>query len=444
VVVTWGVIGLVVGALVTWVLLSKRAQGVRADLAQVRSELSTGRERLADAQAAVERERFERTTLIDNLRDTFEATSNRVLKETVSQFSEGQEKVLRERDAKLKDNIEPLTVILNQYQRALAEFDQKHQEALSKVDHKTGDLLEAQRTMQEETRRLNQLLGRSDQRGHWGEIQLGNVLEASGLKANIDYSMQVTHIAEGGGRQRPDCIVKMPNGASIVIDAKFPFDDFERAIVAEDPQLRREGKEEFARKLRGHIKVLKSRAYQDSLPFSPDFTVCFVPSDAALGAAFEADAELHDFSVEQRVLLAGPTNLLALLWSASMVLSQHETLLNAQEIRDLAGKLYNRIRLVAEPMAKMGSSLDAAVESYNKMVKSAQANLLSTARRVRGLSGATGAKPLPELDAIEKSTQPLDQSKWGVDLGDPELAAQSEILDLDEYDDADDVDSGDE
>jgi DNA anti-recombination protein RmuC len=135
---------------------------------------------------------------------------------------------------------------------------------------------------------------------------------------------------------------------------------------------------------------------------------------------------------------------LALLWSASMVLSQHETLLNAQEIRDLAGKLYNRIRLVAEPMAKMGSSLDAAVESYNKMVKSAQANLLTTARRVRVLSGATGAKPLPELDAIDKSTQLLDESKWGVDLGDPELAAQSEILDLDDYDDEDDVETGDE
>jgi len=435
-----GVVGVVVGLVIGWALAQGRSRTAQAEAASARAAMTTAQERLGDAQAALERERAERLAMIgglkEGLQDTFAATSQRVLEETVSRFSSDQEKVLRERDAKLKDNVEPLTLLLTQYQRALADFDQKHQEALSKVDHKAGDLLDAQRRMEEETRRLNQLLGRSDQRGHWGEIQLANVLEASGLRAGIDYRMQVSHVSDGGERQRPDCVVTMPNGSSIVVDAKFPFDDFERSLTAETPEARRDAREEFARKLRGHVKVLKSKSYQDSLPFSPDFTVCFVPSDAALGAAFDADPELHSYAVSQRVLLAGPTNLLALLWSASMVLSQHQTLLNAEEIRDLAAKLYDRIRLVAEPMAKVGKSLDDATEAYNKMVKSAQVNLLTTALKVRKLSGTKGTKDLATLEALESSAQRLDEGKWGVDLTDPDLAAQSEVLDLDDLTEA--------
>ncbi len=430
-------IGLVVGALVVWALASRRLQVLRAQVssAESRAQVAEALER-ASAES-LERERADHAAAMANMDALFESTSNRVVQSSMEQFNATQERILRERDSKLKDSLGPLEELLGQYKSSLESFDKDHREALFDVKRGAGELLAAQLKTQEETSRLNQLLGRSADRGRWGEIQLANVMEASGLRPSIDFDLQVTQAGESGQRQRPDCIVKLPNNSTIVIDAKFPFANFERSLATADPLERRGFEERSAQDLREHVKALATKSYWQALDFSPEFTVCFVPSDAALAAAYEADATLHAFATEKRVLLVGPTNLLALLWSAAEVLQRHAFATNAQAILKTATALHDRIRMVAGPLARLGKSLNDSVSSYNDAIASVESRLIPIARQVRQLDGATGAKPIDELTEISSHAKSLDAPKWGADLDDPGIFAQSEIIELEGFDDLD-------
>jgi DNA recombination protein RmuC len=429
-----GVAGLLLGAIVAWALSLKRTQSVRDSLAASTQDLAVRDTQLKAANEMLQREREEHDTALKNMEVTFENMSNRVLSQTVQQFNLSQEQVSKERDSKLTHTLKPLEDLLDEYKRNLADFNKEHVGALSEVKSKASELLDAQQKTQDETRRLNQLLGRGDQRGHWGEIQLANVMEASGLRHNIDYDLQVTGVNDSGRSLRPDCIVKMPNGASIAVDAKFPFDDFERALASEDVEQRRRHFEEFARKLRGHVRTLKEKSYWEVITPAPEFTVCFVPSDAAITAAFDADPLLHEFAAKERVLVVGPTNLLSLLWSVALVLRQHEAKINAKEILDIAEKIVDRIRLVAEPITKLGKSLNDTVNNYNQMVKSVESRLIVSARDIRRLGGAQRAKSLPELDSIHEAPLVLNDAKWGLDPDNPLPEGVSEIIDIDDDD----------
>lgn len=422
-----------VGALAVGVVAARRSQSLRHEISVAQAQAQVADALHRAAVDALERERSDHTQAVANLESLFEATSSRVLASSMTQFNETQERILRERDTKLKDSLGPLEGLLDQYKQSLEGFDKSHRQALFDVTTRAGELLQAQLKTQEETGRLNQLLGRSADRGRWGEIQLANVMEASGLRANIDFDLQVTQSGETGQRQRPDCIVKLPNNSTIVIDAKFPFANFERALASDSPSDRRLFEERFATDLRDHVKVLATKSYWQALDFSPEFTVCFVPSDAALAAAYEADAALHAFATEKRVLLVGPTNLLALLWSAAEVLQRHAFVSNAQEILKAATELYGRIRVVAAPLAKLGKSLNDTVSSYNDAIASVESRLIPIARRVRQLDGVTGAKPIEELKEITASARSLDAAKWGADLEDSQLVMESEIIELEAY-----------
>ena len=425
------VVGLVVGALVAWVLAGRRSQELRTRLGETEARVHVAEALRQAAADSLERERSEHLEAVSHMETLFEATSSRVLANSMSQFNETQERILRERDTKLKDSLGPLEELLGQYKVSLDTFDKDHRQALFDVKNRAGELLQAQLKTQEETNRLNQLLGRSADRGRWGEVQLANVMKASGLRPTIDFDLQVTQAGEAGQRQRPDCIVNLPNNSTIVIDAKFPFANFEKALSAQDPGERRLFEERSAADLREHVKALSTKSYWQAQAVSPEFTVCFVPSDAALAAAYEADPTLHDFATEKRVLLVGPTNLLALLWSAAEVLQRHAFVTNAQEIMKAATELYGRIRVVAGPLAKLGKSLNDSVASYNEAVASVESRLIPIARRVRQLDGATGAKNIDGLEEITSSAKALDAPKWGADLDDQDLAAQSEIIELD-------------
>ena len=437
--VVWGIIGLVVGALITALVASRRTQGLREEVSSAQSRAQVADALRRASVETLERERSDHAQAVANMDTLFEATSSRVLASSMSQFNDTQERILRERDSKLKDSLGPLEELLGQYKTSLARFDQDHREALFDVKSRAGELLQAQLKTQEETNRLNQLLGRSADRGRWGEVQLANVMEASGLRPSIDFDLQVTQAGETGQRQRPDCVVKLPNGSTIVIDAKFPFANFEKALAAAQPDERRLYEQRSAVDLREHVKALASKAYWQAQDVSPEFTVCFVPSDAALAAAYEADATLHAFATEKRVLLVGPTNLLALLWSAAEVLQRHAFVSNAQDILSAATELYSRIRVVAGPLAKLGKSLNDSVASYNDAIASVESRLIPIARQVRRLNGATGAKPIEDLKEIAASARLLDAPKWGADLDDPDLAVESEIIELEALEALEDI-----
>jgi DNA recombination protein RmuC len=381
----------------------------------------------------MERTQAEHEASLENMGGLFENLSNRVLQETVVQFNRSQEVAMKERENTLDRTLKPLADLLDEYKRNLAEFDKQHVGALSEVKTRADELLNEQRKSQDETRRLNQLLGRSDHRGRWGEVQLANVLEASGLHQHIDYELQVTSTSDSGRSQRPDCVVRMPNGSNVAVDAKFPFDAFEAALATDDAEERKTLEQKHAKDLRAHVKTLRDKAYWESISPAPEFVACFVPSDVAVSVAFDADPELLQYAASERVLIVGPTNLLSLLWSVAMMVRQQQITLNAEKIYEIAESIFERIRLVAEPVSKMGRALDTQVQEYNKMIASFETRLIVSAKNLQNLGGAARAKELPELTSVDRLTARLDEVKWGVDAGNPLPEGASEILELEGF-----------
>ncbi len=423
------VLGVLVGVLVTWGWSSRRLQIARDEAASLRATIAVRDGELAHAREGAERERLDHDDALAEAEVRFENLSHRVLTQTVEQFNLTQSVIQRERDARLDVTLKPLRELLDEYQRNLSTFDKEHVGALAAVRQSASELLEAQLRTQAETQRLNQLLGRSSQRGHWGEVQLANVLKASGLHEGVDYDLQVSAVSDAGRLRRPDCVVTLPNGR-VAIDAKFPFDRFEAAVASEDPDRRDDLYREHAQALRGHVKTLREKSYWELIAPAPEFVVCFVPSDAAVTAAFSVDPELHAYATRERVLIVGPTNLLALLWSVQMVLRQHDVTVNAEEILRVAETVYDRIRLVAEPVGAMGKALNDATKAYNKMVASVESRLVPAARGLRRLHVAASAKAMPDLSEAPTLAAGLDPERWGLDVERPLEPEVVEILDL--------------
>jgi len=428
-----GAVGLVIGGLVAWTIASRHAQSQRDALGQVRSELAVRESELSAARASLAQVRAEHDEALRNMETIFENLSNRVLAQTVQQFNQSQEQVMKERETTLDRTLKPLADLLDEYKRNLAEFDKQHVGALGEVKSRAEELLSEQRKAQEETRRLNQILGRSDHRGRWGEVQLANVLEASGLRLHIDYELQVSSTGEGGRSLRPDCVVNMPSGARVAIDAKFPFDAFESSLLCDDADERVALETKHAKDLRAHVRTLREKAYWESISPAPEFVVCFVPSDVAVSVAFEADPDLLQFAAGERVLVVGPTNLLSLLWSVVMVVRQQQLAVNAEELYRVAETIFERIRRVAEPVARMGKALDTQVKEYNSMVTSFETRLIVSAKSLQNLGGAARAKELPELGHVDRLAARLDEVKWGVDDANPLPEGASEIIELEEF-----------
>jgi DNA recombination protein RmuC len=425
-----GVAGLVLGVAVTWALSLRRSESLREDVVRAASALAVRDSQLAAASEQLERQRVEHAHAIENMEKTFENLSNRVLNQTVAQFSQSQEDLVKLRESKLDSTLRPLEDLLGEYKKNLADFNTLNAGALSDVKNKAEELLSAQLRTQEETRRLNALLGRSSQRGAWGEIQLANVMAKSDLREGIDFELQVSGTAESGQAQRPDCVVNLPNGIRLAVDAKFPFAAFEASLDTEDAEARRELQHKHARDLRGHVKALKEKGYWEAIAPAPEFTVCFVPSDAAITAAFEADPKLHGDATNQRVIIAGPTTLLSLLWSVAVIVQQHQVAFNAEQIYKIADTIFERIRNVAEPVAKMGKSIDSAVKDYNAMLSSIEGRLIPAAKNVRLLGGTKRARELPELEPVDRLPNSLNEGKWGVGDDNALPEGVSEILEL--------------
>jgi len=428
------VVGLALGAAVTWVYMVKRSQSFREDVLRAEADLKVRDSQLNEANERLERQRVDHETAIVKMGDTFKVLSAETLDETVRRFSQSQEETQNLRESKLDLTLEPLEVLLGEYKQNLADFNTLNAGALSDVKSKAAELLEAQQQTQYETRRLNQLLGRSSQRGAWGEIQLANVMSASQLRQGIDYELQVSATNDEGRSLRPDCVVNLPNWIRLAVDAKFPYDAFERSLDEEDGEARRELQAKHARDLRSHVKTLREKSYWEAVSPAPEFVVCFIPSDFAMSAALDADPELLAFSASERVVIVGPTNLLSLLWSVGFIVRQQQIAVNAEQIADIANKLFDRIRKVAEPVGKMGKSLDTVVREYNSMLSSIEGRLIPAAKSLRSFGGAQRAKDLPELASVDRLSSQLNEAKWGIDDDNALPEGASEILELDIFD----------
>jgi DNA recombination protein RmuC len=266
-----------------------------------------------------------------------------------------------------------------------------------------------QEAVRAEAARLgNSLRNAPKARGRWGEQQLKNVLEQCGLAEHTDFVTEHS-ITTDEGRLRPDAIVNIPGQKKLVIDAKVSLNAYQEAFEAQDDATRDLALAQHVSSMRNHVQQLGAKSYQSQFEEAPDYVVMFVPGEHFVAAALEKDPELWDFAFRNRVLLATPTNLVAIARTIAQVWRQDGLAREAREIGRMGGELYDRLAVAADHLKRVGSGLNSAVDNYNKFVGSFERNVLSAGRRLRDKHIEIGKREIDDVPLVEALPRYADQ-----------------------------------
>jgi DNA recombination protein RmuC len=404
--------------------LEARISEATAESALLREERVGLQTHVARLQTTIEKERqgaAEKLRLLDEaqdrLSDTFKVLSSEALnknnvnfvhlaKATLEKFQESAQGDLDRRQQAIGELVLPLKESLQKVDDKIREMETARAVAYSDLGLHLKNLAAAQGNLERETGKLAGALRSTSTRGRWGEIQLQRVVEMAGMTAYCDFSLQAT--AEGEeGRLRPDLVVRLPNQKNVVIDAKAPLDAYLDAMEATDEEIRKLKLRHHARQIRGHLTRLAAKNYWAQFEPAPEFVVLFLPGESFFGAALEADASLIEYGVEQRVIVATPTTLIALLQAVAFGWRQARAEESSKQISELGRALYERLRTFTGHLSSLGRNLGQSVDAYNEAVGSLERRVLPGARRFRDL-GAAGGDEIRVLDLIDKTTRAVD------------------------------------
>ncbi len=311
------------------------------------------------------------------------------------------EDILRAHKEQLHTLVEPLDKTLQEMRRNLQELEGKREGAYGELRQNLEHLFQASRQLQLETGKLSHALKSGiQQRGRWAEIQLQRLVELAGMRERVDFDLQA-----GVGEGRPDMIVRLPRGGCIVVDAKAPLQHFLEALESASEDGRRKGLGEHARRVKQHVEILRSKEYLRHLPEGSQFVVMYLPSDACLTAALEADHQLLEYAFERHVILATPTTIFALLKTVATGWQQYLIDENARLILTRGQELFERLKKFTEHFAGIGKGLKTAVDKYNEAVGSYESRLLPEIRRFQELRGAS-PETLPPVKTVNGQPRP--------------------------------------
>lgn len=365
------------------------------------------------------------------LGNTFKALSADALKANQKQFLQlaetsmkaQQEKVSLELDKRreaVDKVVEPIAQSLEKMQGRIGEIEKAREGAYASISEQVKTMAESQLHLQKETQQLVKALRQPTGRGQWGEMQLRRVVELAGMQEHCDFDMQVNVKDTDGNALRPDLVVNLPGGQHIVVDSKTPMSAYLDAIETDDDSEREAALLQHASQVRTHIQQLGSKKYQNQFETSPEFVVLFLPSEAFFSAALSQDTSLIEKGVDQGVILATPTTLIALLRAVAYGWRQQALTDNAQKISQVGRELHTRVVTFVEHFNKVGSNLTTLVGNYNKAVGSLDTRVIPSTKKFEEL-GATSetsnsleTKPVEsvvrELQSAEITTAPSDIS----------------------------------
>jgi DNA recombination protein RmuC len=376
--------GMALGALLAWLAARRVAAAEHAGAAATTAAQLAA---LSDAQLTM-RATFE-TIAADALRHSQEAFLTATRAELTSLQADGAQHA-EQREQTISALLQPVRELLTSYDTRLTQLDRDRTEALGQVAERLLQVHSVSDRLGRETRELVQALRAPSSRGRWGELQLQRVVEMAGMLEYCDFTTQTT-LATADGVQRPDMIVRLPGGSSIVVDAKAPLEGYLAAMDAIEEPVRLAALDRHAKQLRGHINALAERAYWRQFEHAPEFVVLFLPGEAFHAAALERDPSLLEAGVAQRVLIASPTTLIALLHAAAYGWRQERVAESAAQVSALGRDLAERLTVFTTHLAEVGASLDQAVTRYNRAVGSFDSRVLVAARRFSELGAGQAA-----------------------------------------------------
>lgn len=394
----------------------KAAEELSTRVQQLREELIQTKTRLEEERRAAEEIARRHAEEVERLNTEFEALSAKALRRNNETFLELAKEVFEQKREQsltemqegrqaVKRLVEPLSEGLEKMRSEIGRIEKARAEAYGGLIEQLRGLAGDQRQLRAETSRLSQALRNPSARGQWGEIQLRRVVEMAGMIDRVDFVEQKSSDGEQG-RQRPDLIVHLPGGSEVIVDAKTPMRAYLDALDAEDETRRLALLDEHAGHLRQRIRELSRKAYQEQLRSSPEFTVLFLPSESLFYAALERDPGLIEAGVEQKILIATPTTLIALLRAVHYGWQQEAMAENAQRISELGRTLYDRLCTLGDKVDALGRRLNQAVKGYNDMIGSLERRVLPTARAFPSL-GVGGSKEIGEIAPLESTIREL-------------------------------------
>lgn len=353
----------------------------------------------------------------DALREAFQALAATTLKHTTDEFLKlADQKIgnvhreaaidLTRRQQELGTLVSPIKDTLQQVDAKLKEVEKSRVDDSANMRSLLGLVGHTQQQLQQETQNLVRALRSPGVRGQWGEVQLRKVVELSGMLEHCDFDEQRTIFSESG-RMRPDMTINLPGGRSIVVDAKAPLEAFLDAQAAAEEGIRSGKLADHVRQVKEHVTKLGGKAYWDALPASPELVILFLPAEAIYMAALERDSSLIDYSVKQKVLIASPLTLIALLRAAAFGWNQERLTINAEEISRLGRALHESVATMAEHLEDLRRRMDGTFSTFNKLVGSFENNVFVKARRFREL-GAGSAKEVPLTEPLETVARKVD------------------------------------
>jgi DNA recombination protein RmuC len=408
-------VGLGLGWLMRGIAASAGAEAsvqLRAMLDAVVDERDSAKDRLARLETSLdERERSfdDQLTSLSEAKNLLSAQfgeiGQKLLGEAQAAFLQRADERFHQagekNEEKLKLLLAPVGERLKAYEDQVGKIEKDRTEAYGALTGLIDQMRAGQDRVQSEAARLvNSLRNAPKARGRWGEQQLKNVLESCGLSEHVDFVTEVSVSLEDG-RQRPDAILKVPGGRSLVIDAKVSLNDYQDAFDSIDDDVREIAMARHTASMKNHIDGLSRKAYWDQFDEAPDYVIMFVPGEHFLAAALEHDPNLWDHAFERRVLLSTPTNLVAIARTVASVWRQEGLAREAKQIGALGKEMYDRIAVAAGHLKSVGSGLSSAVNNYNKFVGSFERNVMSTGRKFAELSIETGKRDLEDVPAVE-------------------------------------------
>ena len=397
--------GLLIGAGIVYIWLQHQLSEKRQQLAALEVRHVSDQKNAEEKLALLEQAR-------DQLKESFQALSSEALsknnesflnlaKTTLEKYQEGAKGDLDKRQEAINKTVEPVGIALKTFNERVEKIEERRTQTDASLKQQLQQLAESQVQLNKTTGSLVQALRAPQVRGQWGEMQLRRTVEMAGMINYCDFEEQASVETSDGQRQRPDMIIRLPNERVVVVDSKVPLAAYLDALQSEDPDHQKERMVAHARHIRDHIKALSAKSYWTQFDNTPEFVVLFIPNETIFSAALEQDPQLIEQGVLNKVILATPTTLIALLKAIAYGWQQEAIAREAKEIAALGKELYERVSVVTGHFTKLGKSLDQSVGCYNKAVSSLESRLLVTAKKFDALDSAS-PDALPEPSLIEK------------------------------------------